>query len=276
MSEKPIVDVSKWQGDIDYPTLINKTSGVVIRASASLYADSRFVQNYDGLQAHPGELGAYHFLYSNRSASAQAETFLDVVGNRLFDFLVIDVEDNAVGFTKSQMAAHVKTWIDHVRAARPGDEIRIYTRGEWWDWNIGKAGWEQDYRLWVAHYGTMNPRVPLAWNGVWTMHQYSADGNGLGAEYGVSSSSIDLNRMNPEYYPPPEPPPGATPERGETTARVNLRGYPGSHLVTTLNAGTGLDLLDEWQNVAGYDWWLVRTDAGFAGWVAKPWVRAIG
>lgn len=53
------------------------------------------------------------------------------------------------------------------------------------------------YPLWVAHWTTASkPILPLGWSD-WLLWQYSANGNRLGASWGVSARDVDINRVNP-------------------------------------------------------------------------------
>ena len=83
----------------------------------------------------------------------------------------------------------------------------------WEEMYSDKVGWINDWDLHVANYTTADYPyyVPRGWTwytnnalvskgdqfGIW---QYSADGNRLGHEYGVSSWDIDLNRMSQWYW----------------------------------------------------------------------------
>jgi len=101
----------------------------------------------------------------------------------------------------------------------------IYTRGTFWNPNVGNPIWASDYLLWAARYSNTltgpwsdGRYRPLPWN-MWAFWQWSADKNGRGAEFGAESRDIDLNRFNgslSEFYrwcgwqqdePEPEPKP---------------------------------------------------------------------
>lgn len=71
----------------------------------------------------------------------------------------------------------------------------IYTSAYYWALVTGEAdkAWiSERCKLWVAHYGTISPIMPIGWTD-YVLHQYSADGNGLGPTYGGHSTSMDLN-----------------------------------------------------------------------------------
>lgn len=95
------IDVSHWQGDIDWEQV--KASGidfVIVKAGGSdagFYTDSRFEENYAGAKAAGLMVGAYYFVgkycISDGDGSADAERFLKICEGKTFDLpLFIDIE----------------------------------------------------------------------------------------------------------------------------------------------------------------------------------------
>lgn len=94
------IDVSAWQGDIDFNKV--KKSGyefVIIKAGGNddgYYTDSRFESNYTKAKKAGLKIGAYYFVnrdFSEKNAQKNAEVFCNIVKNKTFDFpLFIDVE----------------------------------------------------------------------------------------------------------------------------------------------------------------------------------------
>ena len=67
--------------------------------------------------------------------------------------------------------------------------------------------------------------TPVAKEDSYIMWQFSADGNNRGAEFGVSSRDIDLNRMDKTFYDryvvdDNDPNGGGVPEENDYTVRV--------------------------------------------------------
>lgn len=99
------IDVSKWQGEIDFSKV--KASGVefvIIKAGGSdngFYKDSYFEKNYEKAKAAGLSVGAYYFVGKRfqgiESGVADAKRFLDIIKGKEFEFPVfVDVE--APGF----------------------------------------------------------------------------------------------------------------------------------------------------------------------------------
>jgi len=240
MSE--LTDISYWNGlpystspntsGIDYALLALKSpQGIIIRASLGIQEDLRFPQNYAKLKERDVPLGAYHYLLDDINGAWQAEAFLTALSGRTFTLpLVVDCEDNSAGLSKAVLSARIKLFIDTVHSARPSDQIMIYTRASWWNDNVGNPAWAKNYPLWIARYTTWpkpwgNPGdaswvKPNSWD-TYYLWQYSADENRLGAEYGVLSGAIDLNRYGPDFIPPdPDPIPDPQPSAFTLTAQV--------------------------------------------------------
>jgi lysozyme len=91
------VDVSRWQGDIDWQTLRSQGANFAyIKATdGGDHLDPNFMKNWAGAQAAGIRRGAYHFFYWCRTAAEQAEWFIRNVP-RVKGALppVIDVEFN--------------------------------------------------------------------------------------------------------------------------------------------------------------------------------------
>lgn len=91
------IDVSKWQGTINWPAV--KAAGiefVIIRAGYSRTTDPFFVRNYAGATAAGLHVGAYWYSYalSNTEAAAEAAACLATIKGRQFDMpIYYDIEE---------------------------------------------------------------------------------------------------------------------------------------------------------------------------------------
>ena len=77
------IDVSEWQGDIDWQEVKNAGIQVVyIRSSeGSGYIDADAIRNYNGAKANGIKVGFYHYLTARNQSEAieQAEFFVSVI-----------------------------------------------------------------------------------------------------------------------------------------------------------------------------------------------------
>jgi len=91
-----IVDVSTWQGEIDWPAL--KAAGIelaIMKATEGIgYTDPRFVENWAGAKAAGMRRGAYHFARpdAGNDPIAEAQWFLNVVKPQPGEVLALDYE----------------------------------------------------------------------------------------------------------------------------------------------------------------------------------------
>jgi GH25 family lysozyme M1 (1,4-beta-N-acetylmuramidase) len=185
------IDVSKWQGQIDWQQAAN--SGVtyaIIRAThGTAIIDEWFDYNWE--QAHENGViaGVYQYFEPAEDPIVQADIMLEMMGQLQPGDLppVIDVE-SATNSTPAQTAAAVRQWIDHVEAAT-GVKPIIYTGRYFWQDNVMSAEFA-DYPLWIAHYTTDCPNIPDPWTS-WAFHQYSSSGSVPGIAGAVDTNLFD-------------------------------------------------------------------------------------
>jgi len=180
------IDVSKWQGSIDWKAV--KESGVefaIIKATEGItYIDPAFIANWDEAKTAGLLVSAYHMLWPQLSAAKQAEHLLNTMGEREADFpLVLDVELKGTGDNIGAVVEEVLLALE----AKDGRKPIIYTAQSFWGANVGWApGWHK-YPLWVADYDVAVPAMPLGWE-VYDFWQYSNRGSVPGI-----SGNVDLN-----------------------------------------------------------------------------------
>ena len=213
MAHTPMIDVSYWQGNMDFEIAASQgIRAVCIRATVGdYYTDPRFLENWDKARSAGLLVSAYHVIAPALdgvfiSPEAQINNFLNALNDRKPDFpLVMDCE-----LTRDQgvetITNTIKKCCDLVEDAY--DTPMIYTAKYWWESNVARRQYWSNYPLWVAHYTDADePLLPADWIS-WAVWQYTSKGDG--ATYGAESKSIDLNRIyDPEFLninpQPPEP-----------------------------------------------------------------------
>lgn len=169
------VDVSSWQGAIDWDAVANTDVRFAIaRVSDGSYADSRFSANWSEMSRVGLVRGAYQYFRAGQSAASQADRMIDAVRDLQAGDLapVIDVE-TADGQSGSTVVAKVREWLDRVEAGTGRTPI-VYAASGFWNTLPGTSGFDR-YPLWVANYGVECPSMPEPW-GDWTMWQQGDDG----------------------------------------------------------------------------------------------------
>lgn len=189
------IDVSKWQGAIDWNAV--KASGIefaILKAGGSdagFYRDPQFEKNYAGAKAAEIPVGAYYFVGKNCTSYADgvadAKRFIQILAGKAFEYPVyIDIESTTpadkagatqacIGFAKTMEDAGYYCGIYASDIYGYKDRLDISLLG-----HIDK---------WVARYGS-NPQY-VKEHGMW---QYSDSGcvNGI-------NGNVDLDEAYKDY-----------------------------------------------------------------------------
>jgi len=189
------VDVSRWQGDIDWVRLRRQGANFAyIKATDGTdHADPRFLRNWRGAAAAGIPRGAYHFFYWCSPASAQADWFIRNVPKEKGALPpVIDVEWNHQSRScktrpsRARVLEKMKVFIDRLEA-HYGQKPVIYTAPDFYEDNL--EGAFTDYPFWLRsvadHPKNVYPGRDFAF---W---QYSGTGLASGVD-----NHIDLNAFN--------------------------------------------------------------------------------
>ena len=189
------VDVSRWQGDIDWMKLRKQGANFAyIKATeGDDHTDSMFRRNWKGADQAGIPRGAYHFFYWCSKAETQADWFIRNVPKEKGALPpVIDVEWNSHSRTckhrpsRAMVLKKMKVFMQKVER-HYGQKPVIYTAPDFYADNL--KGEFKDYSFWLrsvaAHPKKRYPGRDFAF---W---QYS--GTGLSASH---DTQIDLNVFN--------------------------------------------------------------------------------
>lgn len=170
------IDVSKWQGNIDWSRV--KASGVdfaILRAgygSVSSQKDPTFEDNYQNAKAAGIPVGAYHYSYAKDIAGAkrEAQTFLEWIKGKQFEYpVVFDIEESATyNLGRNTVSEIIKTFCSIVEAA--GYYVSVYTNKNWLD-HVVSDEVKSKYDTWLAQW-TSTP----SYVGPYGMWQYTSSG----------------------------------------------------------------------------------------------------
>ena len=162
------IDIASYQTGIDLSVV--PCDFVIIKATEGTgYTNPDFTRAYAQAVQQGKLVGIYH--YANGSgATAEADYFLSVVGDRVGDaVLVLDWEQG--GNSAFGSVAYAKQWLDRVYSKTKVRPLIYMSKSVTYgyDWSSVAA----DHGLWVAQYANNNPTNYQA--NPWT------DGNGYGA-----------------------------------------------------------------------------------------------
>lgn len=195
MSMRKGIDVSKWQGSIDWNTV--SATGIefaILKAGGSdagFYRDPQFERNYEGTKAAGIPVGAYYYVGSKCTSYADgvadAERFIEILSGKQFEYPVyIDMESTSMA-DKAGATWACLGFVETMEKA--GYYCGIYASDIYGfkdRLDISKLG---DIDKWVARYGS-NPTY-VTEHGMW---QYSDKGNVNGI-----SGNVDLDEAYKDY-----------------------------------------------------------------------------
>ncbi|HUF58530.1 MAG TPA: GH25 family lysozyme [Actinomycetota bacterium] len=197
----PGIDVSKYQGRIQWPAVASSSVRfVIMRATlGNRYRDERYAQNLAGATANGLVVGAYHFAKPSlglRDARGEADHFLRVARVGAGDVLpVLDIEETG-GLSPEQLRIWAQAWLNRVHS-RTGVRAMIYTGNYFWRGFMRNTSWfgHRGHPLWVAHWYVGAPDIPGdRWaNNGYTVWQWSATGNIPGIKGPVDRDWVNGN-----------------------------------------------------------------------------------
>ena len=187
MAEIKCIDVSEWQGTVDWKKV--KAAGygyAILRAGFGREAtqkDKEFEKNYKNAKAAGVKLGAYWYAYCTDKADAQreAKACLSVLKGKFFELPVFyDMEDNSiVSLGKTKLTECAKAFCEELK--KGGYAAGVYSNPDWFKNYLNYNELKSLYPVWLAQYY----KEPQYTCDIW---QYSSEGavNGI-------SGNVDLN-----------------------------------------------------------------------------------
>ncbi|HHU49526.1 MAG: GH25 family lysozyme [Caldicoprobacterales bacterium] len=193
------IDVSKWQGIIDWQKV--KAAGIefaIIRAGYGRlpqYKDATFELNYAGAKAAGIHLGAYHYSYADSTAKAkqEGELFLSWLKGRQFEYpVVLDLEaDSLIKLGKKVLTEIADRFLSTVESA--GYYVALYSNRHWLNNLLDSNYLLKKYDLWLAHW-TKSGKPDMDLSGECGLWQYSSSGRVEGIK-----GNVDLNIAYRDY-----------------------------------------------------------------------------
>ena len=158
MEKKSVIDVSHWDGTVDYASWIKKHNlwGVIVKAGGNetklgRYTDSQFETNYKKAKAAGLHVGAYYYTVSTSAAEAKkdAQHLVGLLKNHDFDLpIYMDVEDpSQFKLSKAVLTGVIKTFCDTLIANNY--YAGLYIQGSAWLNNVNQNELTK-YANWIA------------------------------------------------------------------------------------------------------------------------------
>lgn len=183
------IDIYHGDGKVDFASLFQY--GIqfcfVKATQGDSYTDPMFAENWQGLAAVGMTRGAYHFYEMGAEPVAQADFFLDTIGDLgPYDMLALDIEEGSISGSPTGQEVRIACleFLQRIEE-RTGKLPIVYTDG-----NVAAiyalGSGLGAYPLWLARYrNSKDVPAPAGW-GDWTFWQY--------AEAGTYGHRYDVNR----------------------------------------------------------------------------------
>lgn len=183
------IDVSKYQGNIDWSKAKTEIDFAMIRVgyrgygSGSIVMDSYYSQNIKNALANQIKCGVYFFTQAINEAEAieEANWVLDKIKGYPITYpIAIDTEwssssktGRADGLSKEERTKTIKAFCQTIKKA--GYTPIIYAGKDWLNNQLNMEELKE-YDVWLAHYVTGAPDKISDYTGKYTMWQYTSSG----------------------------------------------------------------------------------------------------
>lgn len=162
------IDVSKWQGEIDFEKVkeagaefVIMRFGVMKDKDSELVKDNTFDTNYANAKKAGLKIGLYVYSEANNvdTAISNAEFIIDTLNGDKLDFPVVFDWESWTYFNKMEMNLHMLNKMYDVFSStmeKAGYETMLYG-SEYYLNNV----WMdlKDYTIWIAKYSTKEPKI---------------------------------------------------------------------------------------------------------------------
>lgn len=205
MSTKTILDVSRYQGTIDWDAVVKSGTidGVMLKTVSTnrslssradgLYIDPTFERNYWECKRVGLPVGAYYYTYAQTKEQANKELAMlkKALDSKTFELpIAVDVEDNKIA-TLSRQALTDLTAYQLQTVESWGLYAMLYTYTSFAKSRLYMTGAAlKPFDVWLADYTGKTPAVDFAYG----MHQYTSKGSVPGI-----SGGVDLSRAYKDY-----------------------------------------------------------------------------
>ncbi|WP_051540264.1 GH25 family lysozyme [Clostridium ihumii] len=235
------IDISNWQGDIDYSKV--KASGIKVvymkASEGNNYKDAFLEQNYSRAKEQGLKVGFYHFFRGD--ALNEARYFVECIKNKVSDcLLALDIEVDC-GMDASKLTTECITFLKEVKRLT-GKNVVVYTYTSFANSSLDSR--LSKYPVWIAHYGVDTPGYNPIWTS-WVGFQYSDKGQVNGV-----NGNCDVNEFNSGIFNEVVT---INKNEGVVTADVlNVRDKPNGNIIGTLSNGAVIRIdkkVDKWYSI---------------------------
>ena len=264
------IDVSVWQGSIDWSKVANAVDFVVLRIGFSETLDNRFLEYAAGCEKYDIPYGVYHYSYALTAADAADEgkwviNTLDSYGYEPELPIFFDMEDGTQAALSTSLKENIcRSFCEAIRDG--GREPGFYGFTSWFSSSFVNS-YLNSMPVWIAQIDGFSSNGTATHDGGTWLWQYSWEGSISGISGDVDCNicyanfpGIDSTTDTPSdttyladctYYP--------AHAIGKTNGSVNMRQYPSTAYTSygLLDANIALEITGLYKNDSGSYWYQV-------------------
>ena len=192
---KKILDVSRYQENIDYIVASWKAEGAILRCGLTGWGtanecqqDPLFERHYCGFKKVGLPVGAYYYSAADtvEKAREEAEFCKRVLAGKSFELpIYIDIENpqRMEKLSREQLTAQVEAWAEIMETA--GYFVGVYANTDYFTRKLDHARLAKKYTIWLADYRAQ-PNTSLKRD----LHQHTSRASVAGIAGGVDMSDL--------------------------------------------------------------------------------------
>ena len=278
------IDVSSWNGSIDWSKAKNDIDFAILRIGFSTTLDSRFLEYAAGCEKYGIPYGVYHYSYAVTGSGAQQEAqwVVNTLKNNGYDPIMgvwFDMEDESQAYlSSSTQEAICRGFCDTIREG--GFEVGFYGFLSWFSSSFAST-YLNTMPIWVAQIdGFSENGTSTHDRGTW-LWQYSWEGSISGI-----SGDVDCN-ISYANWPKPSSSGGDSDISGSTyypayfngrinAGSLNMRSGPSTSysIIASLSSGTSVVVTGLYKNTSGGYWYRINYN-GTVGYVDASYVTTL-
>lgn len=166
------VDLSNWQGNIDFEKIENSGYDVVIlKASEGTgFIDPSLEVNYGKAIKTNLKIGMYHFMSEKSDPKDQAKFFWNIIKNKkIHVYPILDIETDTLNRGAKAVTDRCLDFLDEFKRLS-GYSCVVYTYTSFANTKLDSR--LKKYMSWIAHYGVTTPGTNRVWDN-WAGFQYT-------------------------------------------------------------------------------------------------------
>ena len=283
------IDVSSWNGYIDWSRAKNDIDFAILRTGFSTTIDNRFLEYAAGCEEYGIPYGVYHYSYATTGTHAQQEAqwVVDTLEYYGYDPIMgvwFDMEDESQAYLSSSTKEAVcRGFCDTIRDN--GYEVGFYGFTDWFSSSFIST-YLNAMPVWIAQIDGFSSNGTATHDGGTWLWQYSWEGSISGisgdedsnisyanwSDTGSSGSGDSSSESayiknctySPSYF------------TGKTTSSLNMRTAPSTSYaaIFTLSSDTPVEVTGLYKNTSGAYWYQINYN-GSTGYVDANYVTPV-